>query len=129
MQKILLLLLFAIATSCTAQVAVNNITDAPEITAADHHLADVYKPLDGTWEGTFLVKEDPRPVDRPANMQDVDVMLRFIDKSKTVNTIEVTQVYSSESPYFQRVKITDHYPNNGKTEQSKGVNKVQSSAT
>lgn len=125
MQKILLLLLFAIATSCTAQVAVNNITDAPEITTADHHLADVYKPLDGTWKGTFLVKEDPRPVDRPANMQDVDVMLRFIDKSKTVNTIKVTQVYSSESPYFQRVNITDYYPNNGKTEQSKGVNKVQ----
>lgn len=111
--------------SCEAQIEVNNIITAPEVVAKDHPFADVYKPLDGTWKGTFLVKEDPKPVKRPDNMKDVDVMLSFIDRSKTVNTIEVTQVYTSESPYFQRVSITDYYPDSKKTEHSKGVNKIQ----
>jgi len=125
MPKIIVLLIVLITASCDAQIDVNNIIDAPDVVEADHKLADVYKPLDGTWKGTFLVKEDQRPVDRPANMKDVDVMQRFINKSKTVNTIQVTQVYTSESPYFQRVSITDYYPDNKKTEQSKGVNKIQ----
>lgn len=125
MRYIVALFFLAQLISCEAQLEVNNIITAPEVVSADHPFADVFQPLDGTWKGTFLVKEDPKPVSRPDNMKDVDVMLRFINRSKTVNTIEVTQVYTSESPYFQRVSITDHYPDSKKTEQSKGVNKIQ----
>lgn len=114
-----------LAISCKAQDEINNIVDIPAIVDADEQYADVFKPLDGTWKGTFLVKEDQRPGKRPANMQEVDVMLGFIDRAKTVNTIQVTQTYTSETPYFQRVSITDYYPDSGKTEESKGVNKIQ----
>ena len=114
-----------LAISCKAQDEINNIVDIPAIVDADEQYADVFKPLDGTWTGTFLVKEDQRPGKRPANMQEVDVMLGFIDRAKTVNTIQVTQTYTSETPYFQRVSITDYYPDSGKTEESKGVNKIQ----
>ena len=44
---------------------------------------------------------------------------------KTTNKINVQQVYTSESPYFQRVTITDFYPDSGKEEVSQGVNKVE----
>jgi len=44
---------------------------------------------------------------------------------KTLNTIKVKQVYHSESPYFQRVTITDSYPDSGKEEISQGINKIE----
>ena len=44
---------------------------------------------------------------------------------KLINNIDVTQVYKSESPYFQNVTITDHYPETGKEIISTGVNKIQ----
>lgn len=113
-------------TSCSAQVDIDNITDAPKITESDKALANVYQPLDGIWKGVFLVKEDKRPkAIKNINLKDPKTMHDFIKTSKTVNTINVTQVYTSESPYFQKVSITDFYPDTGKTEQSKGVNKVQ----
>ena len=37
----------------------------------------------------------------------------------------MNQVYTSESPYFQRVVITDYYPDSDKTEVSTGVNKIE----
>ncbi len=123
--KQFLLLFLIITTSCSSQVEIDNITDIPKIQKADKTLANVYQPLDGTWKGVFLVKQDNNPVQKPNNLQDTAVMLKFIEAAKTVNTINVTQVYTSESPYFQRVSITDFYPGTGKTEQSKGVNKVQ----
>ena len=123
--KNLIILIFVLVCSCTAQVQIDNITDIPKVTDADAVFANVYQPLDGTWKGVFLVKRDDQLVKKPANLQDTSVMLRFIDSAKTINTINVTQVYTSVSPYFQKVSITDFYPDTGKTEQSKGVNKIQ----
>ncbi|AXT20837.1 hypothetical protein D7030_11255 [Flavobacteriaceae bacterium AU392] len=125
MQRFLFLLLI-ITTSCSSQVEIDNITDAPKVQKNDEVFANVYKPLDGTWKGVFLVKEDINlKALNNINLQDEETMLRFINASKTVNTINVSQVYTSESPYFQHVTITDFYPDSGKTEQSKGVNKIQ----
>ena len=118
-------LLVLLSVSCKSQDEINNIVDVPAVVDADHSFADVYKPLDGTWKGTFLVKQDQHPDKRPDNMQEVAVMMKYIEQAKTVNTIQVTQTYTSESPYFQRVAITDYYPDSGKTEESVGVNKVQ----
>ena len=39
--------------------------------------------------------------------------------------IQVTQEYVSESPYFLRVVITDFYPETGKKDVSKGINKIE----
>ena len=123
--KYLIVLFFILANSCTAQVKIDNITDIPKATGADKVFANVYKPLDGTWKGLFLVKQDNNRVEKPDNLNDKEVMLRFIEAAKTINTIEVTQIYTSDSPYFQHVSITDFYPDTGKTEHSKGVNKIQ----
>lgn len=122
----LIVLIIALFTnSSIGQVPINNITVRPEVVEADHAYADVYLPLDGTWKGTFLVKQDDKPIERPADMQEPSVMRAFISKAKTVNTIEVTQVYHSETPYYQTVHITDYYPDSKKTAHSRGVNKVQ----
>ncbi len=125
--KYILVLITIISYACSAQVEIDNITKAPKVSNIDRPLANVYKPLDGTWKGTFLVKEDanPKPINTVGNLKSPKTMRLFIEASKTVNTINVTQVYESESPYFQRVSITDNYPDTGKTEQSVGVNKVQ----
>ncbi|RMH16092.1 MAG: hypothetical protein D6698_10185, partial [Gammaproteobacteria bacterium] len=42
-----------------------------------------------------------------------------------VDSLWVRQRYHSESPFFQRVEIEDHYPAKGRTVRSRGVNKVQ----
>lgn len=124
--KYFILLIFIIGSSCNAQVEIDNIKDMPKTKAVDKVLANVYKPLDGTWKGVFLVKEDANPKNaKGINLQDPKTMIKFINASKTVNTINVTQVYTSKSPYFQTVSITDVYPDSGKTEQSRGVNKIQ----
>ncbi len=123
--KYLIILIFILESSCSAQVKIDNITDIPKVTDADKVLANVYKPLDGTWKGVFMVKQDSSPVEKPNSLQDKATILQFIEKAQTINTIGVTQVYTSDSPYFQRVSITDFYPDTGKTEQSKGVNKIQ----
>ena len=73
----------------------------------------------------FLVKQDNNPVEKPSNLKNKAIKLKFIGAAKTVNTINVTQIYTCENPYFQRVSITDFYPDTGKTEQSKSVNKIQ----
>ena len=123
--KLIVLLFVIAATACQAQVEINNIADHPVITDSDKKLFNVYELLDGTWKGVFLVKQDESPKKRPENLQDPEVMLEFIETAKTINTIHVTQVYASESPYFQKVSITDFYPDSGKTVESNGVNKVQ----
>ncbi|MEM8908639.1 MAG: hypothetical protein AAGD05_12385 [Bacteroidota bacterium] len=57
----------------------------------------------------------------------VDLSLGQLEsyRLKTINSIQVRQEYSSESPYFQRVVISDYYPDTQKRVESKGVNKVQ----
>jgi len=124
MRSIVIFLAF-IVSSCSGQVEIDNITDIPVVVDADHPFADVYSPLDGTWKGVFLVKEDSHPINKPSNLQDTALMSQFITSSKTIHTIHVTQTYTSESPYFQRVSISDFYPDTGKTERSTGVNKIQ----
>ena len=98
----------------------------PAFTEKDKRYKDVFKSLDGTWKGKFLIYEDTRL--RPKD----EIELKSISQQnlqqegmKQINAIEVEQKYSSETPYFQKVVITDYYPDTGKTVVSKGVNKVQ----
>lgn len=87
---------------------------------ADRPLADVFKPWDGTWNGIFYIYEDTLFRSRaPSPTEFYDWTGRIVRDS-----ISVTQVYVSESSFFQRVTIMDHYAD--RKEASVGVNKVES---
>ncbi|HFA51846.1 MAG TPA: hypothetical protein ENJ95_22750 [Bacteroidetes bacterium] len=112
--------------ACQNQVAIDDIKNAPKYSAADTLYADVYKILDGTWKGQFLIyKDQKRKTKSGIELKDLSAGIFKNKNFKLINKIDVTQVYKSESPYFQRVTITDFYPETGKKEISIGVNKIQ----
>ena len=115
--------------SCQSAITIENITTPPPVVAADKVFSDVYKVLDGTWKGKFKIFED---LDRSAvdtsRLKDLNYSDLEKPSLKLSNLIEVTQIYRSQSPYFQQVWIEDAYADEtGKlhTVKSKGVNKVQ----
>jgi len=124
----LLSILLFLSATCNQKVEIDNITDAPEVMPADEQYANVYQPLDGKWKGTFKIFEDQdrKPVDE-VDLQNISMSNIKKPSLKMVNSIKVEQTYKSESPYFQKVWITDTYEENGttKTIESEGVNKVQ----
>jgi hypothetical protein len=105
-------------------------TTAPAVQTADDVVyKDVFKILDGVWQGKFRVYQDkrgqtnglsqPRHID-PLYLDSLPLQLDL--------TVTVRQEYISETPYFQRVKIADRYTtpdNQTKVVESHGVNKVQ----
>ncbi len=120
-------LYLSLSTNICAQVhEINNIKTAPAVVEADKAFANVYEPLDGTWQGVFSIYEDPKPKkvnkDQLIKLTKEQATNKRFKKSYEIN---VTQVYTSESPYFQRVKITDYNPKTKETEVSHGVNKIQ----
>ena len=121
------LLLFC--NACQSQVAIEDITTPPVVTESDKKYANVYKLLDGEWQGIFYIYEDSIS-ERSGRSQPKDLVERDRDKMplRLLQKIDVNQVYTSESPYFQRVKITDVYTNESgeqKIVESQGVNKIQ----
>lgn len=120
--------LFTLAiSSCTStnQIEISDLINKPISHLDDEQYADVYKVLDGTWKGEFLIYKDTNLVDK----REIDLnnlTLKSIESSSLslINSINVTQVYESETPYFQRVTITDVYQS-GKEVVSTGVNKIQ----
>ena len=98
-------------------------------TAIDEPFANVFKPLDGRWKGTFIVYEDTLG-QRPENVQVRDVSWEMMKKLplKISLKISVEQIYTSTSPYYQTVRIADTYTEADgslKVVQSEGVNKVE----
>jgi hypothetical protein len=95
----------------------------------DSVLANVFKPLDGTWQGKFLVYKDrrgqidgrqqPKPIAPPIfNTANFEVFFE----------VSVTQRYQSKNPFYQTVSILDVYTNsNGvvDTVRSEGYNQVK----
>jgi hypothetical protein len=94
-------------------------------------LAGVFSLLDGHWKGTFHIyshSQGQRPGPRPLGLTPEQLAQAPYQQTQT---IEVEQVYRSESPYFQRVEIKDTYRDatgQSKTVESRGVNKVQNGA-
>ncbi len=113
--------------ACQRDVPIENIQQEPKITSADRQYADVFRPLDGHWRGTFYIYRDT--TDRPR--QD-SILYRITPERlsrqplRMTDSLIVNQFYESLTPYFQRVKIVDVYPGRGDTVISRGVNKVQS---
>lgn len=121
-----LVLIVGFVISCKSTTSTQELLPAPEFREADKPFANVYKLLDGEWNGDFIIYEDPTP--QPLGKVDLkNLTLANVQAPhlKEVNRIKVNQVYTSESPYFQRVVITDYYPDSDKTEVATGVNKVE----
>jgi hypothetical protein len=105
-------------------------TNSPA-TESDKPLANVFSALDGTWRGRFQIYTDSRgqqagPRPKPGGQLDPAIFSK--EPYKLSLAIDVEQQYTSESPFFQRVKIKDTYTEkNGQTRvvESSGVNKVQ----
>ncbi len=109
----------------TSQIKISNIDDEPIFHENDEQFADVYKILDGTWKGEFLIYKDTNLVDKKSvDLENLTIKNIESPSLTLINSIDVTQVYSSETPYFQRVTITDVYKI-GKEVVSTGVNKIQ----
>jgi len=122
----LLALLLPYLSSCQKETLDTDLFSPPPVLESDRAFANVFTLLDGKWRGQFKIFEDqnrqPKRKDALKNLR----LEKFDNpKLKLVGTIEVEQEYQSESPFFQRVKITDFYPETGKKVISQGVNKVQ----
>jgi hypothetical protein len=108
----------------TAPAAIENIETAPTPSPDDQQYADVFAALDGRWRGEFRIYTDSRgQADGPARPTDVDPA-EWSKAPYRMSTLQVEQRYVSESPFFQRVEITDTYPD-GRVVKSRGVNKIQ----
>ena len=113
-------------SSCSSQIPIDDIKNQPTVKEKDQTYKDVYQLLDGTWEGEFLIFEDTTRASKEAA-----VLYNISQENwsqlpiKQVSSLQVKQRYESSSPYFQKVNITDYYPESGKTVTSEGVNKVQ----
>ncbi len=111
---------------CNNFVPINNIESPPRISKSDSVFVYIYKPLEGTWKGDFLIYEDTLLVNAlEMNLKHLSPSVIMSKNLKLINPIQVEQKYVSESPFFQKVIITDFYLNTGITEVSLGVNKIQ----
>lgn len=113
-------------SSCEATIPIDDIDRPPAKTEADQQYTDVFQPLDGQWKGTFKIYLDT--LIGPINQN----ILSFPNKETLVqlpiklsDSILVEQTYTSITPFFQTVNITDYYPAKAQSVESKGVNKVQ----
>jgi len=111
---------------CQSTPAIDDLSIIPTVTEADKKFADAYQLLDGKWKGQFKIYTDSKRKKKGTiDLKDISIK-NLKKKGLALNaTIEVEQIYTSETPYFQRVVITDFYPESGKKVVAKGVNKVE----
>lgn len=123
------LILLSMFYACQEEVAIENITDPPVVTEADKAYAHAFKPLDGNWQGEFVVYRDQRgQTEGESQPQSISTETLEHLPLQVEQTLQVRQEYVSETPYFQLVRIRDTYvtaPGDTQTVTSRGVNKVQ----
>lgn len=90
---------------------------------------NVFKPLDGTWQGKFYIYEDTLG-QREGIAQPRDISYEYLQSLplKLKSSIEATHIYFSESPFLQKGEITDvSFDANGnkKIVKSSAINKVE----
>lgn len=118
--------MMAVASSCDPKVPIDEIEEAPAVTSADSAYANIFRKLDGTWTGTFFIYRDSLPGPRRSGqLEPPNPDFRDLPGVYLSDSLIVTQMYASETPFFQTVTIKDYYPESGKTVVSQGVNKVQ----
>lgn len=120
--------IFLLSVAACKENSLTDLTYVPEVQDIDKPFANVYQPLDGKWKGTFKIYEDTTARQGQSRPQDITKADLKNPNVTLTNSLKVEQIYTSESPYFQRVEIKDTYTDdNGTTQtiESKGVNKIQ----
>jgi len=95
----------------------------------DKKYSNVFKPLDGTWQGKFYIYEDTLG-QKQGKTQPEDISEKYLKSLslKLVSVIEAKHVYKSVNPFLQIGEITDIYiDSNGerKEEKSTAVNSIE----
>lgn len=106
------------------QVAITDMKNAPKESPGDKAHANVFKLLDGTWKGEFKIYVNESGQTNAGRPKKLTPEAWTKAPYKLQSSLKVMQVYKSESPYFQRVKVTDIYADGRKVE-AHGINKVQ----
>lgn len=120
-----ILLLFLFFVACNSQIAQQNNRLPPVPVFDNETYAGVFRPLDGNWEGKFMVYTDPRGQQIGVALPQAISYEQLQGLPLEVTTIiEVKQFYQSQTPYYQTVEIEDTYQD-GKTVRSTGYNKVE----
>lgn len=110
---------------CHSTSKVDDLNTIPTVTEKDEKLANVYQLLDGKWKGQFKIYEDKnRQSKKSVDLKNISINNLNKKGIEQVGYIEVEQIYTSETPYFQSVVITDYYPDQDKSVIAKGVNKI-----
>lgn len=127
--KRLAFIILVMNLACQQQVAIDDVSHPPKTTVNDKKYENIFKPLDGTWRGQFIIFTDTRGQgDSPVQPKDItEKTLRNLPLQEQ-SVIDVKQIYESVTPYFQKVTIFDTYVNvKGERQvvQSHGVNKIQ----
>lgn len=123
---IITLISITLWTCQDAQVAIEDMENFPIESASDKTFADVFKKLEGKWKGNLIVIKDPDPL-FGESIDLENLKLDYVTKPglTLMNNEEVTQTFTSQSPYFQKCDSYKYQPRNKKTEVETIVNKVQ----
>lgn len=105
-------------------VAITDMKTIPKVSPKDKKFANVFKLLDGTWKGEFKIYVHESGQTDAGRPKKLTPEAWTKPPYKLQSKLNVMQVYKSESPYFQRVKVTDIYAD-GRKVVAHGVNKVQ----
>lgn len=72
--------------------------------------ANIFKPLDGTWESKFYIYEDTLG-QREGTAQPIDISYEYLQTLplKLKSIVEAKHIYKSETPFLQRGEIIDTY--------------------
>lgn len=128
MRTILFLIVALLITGCNSQKSKQkNVSGKQE--NENSRYANIFKPLDGIWEGKFYIYEDTLG-QREGNAQPADINYEYLQSLplKLKSVINAKHIYVSETPFLQKGEITDTYVSNDGTKKvtrSTAINKVE----
>jgi hypothetical protein len=114
---------------CSQEIEIDDIENIPPLSEDDKRYADVFRMLDGRWHGRFeILIDENQSYPELVQPRDFDATIFERLSLKEEMIVEVEQIYTSETPYFQRVLIKDTYRDGSgqvRSIESRGVNKIQ----
>ena len=121
------LLALIVMQSCQGPAPVVDMEQHPPI-REDLLFQNVFAPLDGIWKGTFYIYYDS--TGQQSRFDQPDTISETWLRSKPLvlkDSVQVHQQYTSITPYYQQVSITDTYiqPRDTQVVVSEGINKVE----
>ena len=128
MKAIIFMTMTLLIAGCNYQKPGNKNTTGKQYDG-NNELTNIFKPLDGTWEGKFYIYEDTLG-QREGKAQPKNISYELLQSLplKLKSVIEAKHVYVSESPILQKGVITDTYileDGTKKVTKSTTINKVE----